>query len=77
MSKIIVRQAGSAFEAQRIAQGMENEGAEVFSITGAAYRGHPQIRTYFYVWGKVEDETQIDRVNRGIESERTRVEGSG
>lgn len=72
MSKIIMRHGRDDFDAFRIAQGMENAGAQVFSISP---NGTHQLEgalipcTKFIVWAKFEDPVTPDQIDAMIEKE--------
>ena len=70
--KIIVRDANNDLEALRTAQGMENAGASVFSVSHAGMR-HPQgamiPSAKFVVWGKYDAPTTTDEIDAAISRE--------
>lgn len=70
--RIMVRGAGNDFDALRVAQGMENAGATVFSITHAGMHkpfGAIDPSSKFVVWAKVESDSQIAAVDEAIDRE--------
>lgn len=70
--KIITRDAQNVFDAYRIAQGMENAGASVFSIS---YDGMHQPfgallpSSRFIVWAKHEESLSPDDIDKAISKE--------
>jgi hypothetical protein len=68
----MVRSAPNDFDAMRTAQGMENAGATVISIT---YNGQHQPfgalepSSKFVVWARVPDSINIDDVDAAIDKE--------
>jgi len=70
--KIISRHADNDFDAFRTAQGMENAGATVFSISHNGMQqpyGAMAPSARFIVWAKVESEVMIDAVDASITKE--------
>lgn len=75
MTKIMVRHANNDFEAMRTAQGMENAGANVFSITHAGMHqpfGAMAPSSKFVVWAKVPSLDMFDAIDAEIEKELDR-----
>lgn len=71
-AKIMVRHADNDFEALRIAQGMENAGAAVFSIAHDGMHqpyGAMAPSSRFVVWAKVPSDLLIDAVDAAIKKE--------
>ena len=72
MAKIMVRTAEDDFVALKTAQGMENAGANVFSITNsgsATHFGATVAHVKFVVWAKIENYDMISAVDKAIEKE--------
>ena len=72
MAQIICRYANSDFDALRIAQGMENAGASVFSIAHAGmHQPHGAMipSSKFIVWAKYEAPTTPDDIDKMIARE--------
>lgn len=70
--KIVMRNANNDFDAYRTAQGMENAGAVVFSITHNGMHqpfGAMVPSSRMVVWAKVESDDMIDAVDKAIEAE--------
>ena len=73
--RIMVRRAQDEFIAMQTAQGMENAGATVFSITSdgqETYYGATKPHTRFCVWAKIESDSQIDAIDEAINDEVSR-----
>lgn len=72
MTRIMVRHANNDFEAMLTAQGMENAGADVFSITHAGMHqplGALAPSSKFVVWAKVPSADMFDAIDAEIEKE--------
>lgn len=70
--QIISRTADNDFDAFRVAQGMENAGATVFSITHNGMHkpyGALEPSSRFIVWSKVQSEGMIEAVDAAIDKE--------
>lgn len=70
--RIMVRHANSDFDAMITANGMEEAGASVFSIThDGMYRpfGAMAPSSRFVVWAKVNSDADIDAVDDAIRRE--------
>uniref|UniRef100_A0A6M3ILU3 DUF2007 domain-containing protein n=1 Tax=viral metagenome TaxID=1070528 RepID=A0A6M3ILU3_9ZZZZ len=70
--RIIVRHAEDDFIAMKTAQGMENSGANVFSITNngqATHFGATAPHTRFCIWAKIENDGMIESIDDAIEKE--------
>lgn len=70
--RIMCREANDVLDAIRTAQGMENAGATVFSITHNGMRqphGAMIPSSKFVVWAKVESDDMIAAVDKAIEAE--------
>jgi enoyl-[acyl-carrier-protein] reductase (NADH) len=66
---IIQRWAEDDSIAFHIAQGMENAGADVFSISFRGHKTHTgalEQHAQYIVWAKVESESMIDGVDKAI-----------
>jgi hypothetical protein len=75
--KIISRKAFDSLEAFYIAQGMENSGVDVFSITHDGehiQRGYSLPSSRFVVWGKyIDGTTTADKMDDAISVMRNRL----
>lgn len=73
-TRIIARHARNLLVAHQTAQGMENAGTEVFSITHDGMHqpyGALEQSSRFIVWGKVKDASiSFDDVDKAISKER-------
>jgi hypothetical protein len=72
MAKIMVRHANNDFEAMLTAQGMEEAGADVFSITHDGMHqpfGAMIPSSKFVVWAKVASDELFDEVDKAIARE--------
>lgn len=72
----MVRRADNDFDALCIAQGMENAGATVFSITHNGMHkplGAIDPSSRLFVWAKVEYDWQINEVDHAIDKERNKT----
>ena len=67
--KIMARTADNDFDAFRIAQGMENAGVQVFSITHNGMHQQPGAMvtvSRMIVWGKAKDDAMIAAADKAI-----------
>lgn len=72
MAKIMQRWAEDDFKAMLIAQGMENAGADVFSISfrgSDTYEGASLPHSQYIVWAKVTNDEMIDVVDQEIDKQ--------
>lgn len=70
--KIMSRPADNDFDAFRIAQGMENAGVQVFSITFNGMHQQPGAMipvAKMVVWGKATDNAMIEAADKAIEEQ--------
>lgn len=70
--KIMSRPADNDFDAFRVAQGMENAGVEVFSITHNGMHqpyGAMIPVSKMIVWGKAKDDAMIAAADKAIEAQ--------
>lgn len=77
--QIILREASNDLDAYRTAQGMENAGASVFSVTFAgesncAWAVNPVPK--FIVWAKYEDPITVNQIDEAIERELDATTGN-
>jgi hypothetical protein len=75
MKKIFARSAIDMFRAERVAQGMQNTGADVFSITSSGQSlnyGASEPKIEFQVWARADD-WKTEKIDREIEKELNRI----
>ena len=67
MKQVILRHAESDYDALMVAQGMEDAGANVFSV---AWNGKPGTMLAFAVMGKYCDPVTVEAIDEAIERRR-------